>query len=354
MLNRITKICFAGLIVALIALISISYYIYNSNDKDLYLIIPKNVSGQGIDIKEIEKINEEALMLTYVGKQQNFVTTGYTKHDITVIATNYTFPFVCGYQMINGGFFTRENQEEKNNYAVLNETAAYQMFGNTNVIGLKFTMNNKEYIVRGIINDDSKAPNTYIPMMLSDQNPDSFIIRTDERTGVSREYILNSLKQIDISDTNYYFTNIGLINEIIAGKAFVALLIFLFFILVIILIKSLMMFKHQIKNFTNYYNEFYFGDMLKTYPKKVAGLIGNMVVVISIVAILLFVLLCFINCYLRWNEAGVLPVEMAINFEDRYIFIQKAGEYTNIIFAAFIAFLLSFFFCCYKRYFTDY
>ncbi len=345
MLNKIMKICFAGLIISLIALISISVFMHMRNEKDLYLIVPRNTGGQGIDIKEIEKINEDAFMLTYVRKQQNTATTGYTKHDITLVSTNYTFPFVCRYQMINGGFFTRENQEGENNYAVLNETAAFNMFGNMNVIGLEFTINDKEYIIKGIINDTSQVLNVYLPMQLTEQNPDSFMIKTDEFKGVSREYILTKLKQTGISDMNYYFTNIGLLNEKITGKAFVAVLLLVGFCLVFVLLRCLKILKLQSNFLALAYKKLYLRDLLRTHPQKVIAFIGNIAAVFSIVAMFVLIILCYMNMYLLWNEAGALPVAMALNFEDKYIFIQKTGEYTNLIFVAFLAFLMSFFAC---------
>lgn len=345
MLNKITKICFVGLITSLIALISISGYIHVRNEKDLYLIAPRNIGEQGIDIKEIEKINEEAFLLTYIRKQQNTATAGYTKHDITLVSTNYTFPFVCRYQMINGGFFSRENQEGENNYAVLNETAAFKMFGNMNVIGLEFTVNDKEYIIRGIINDSSQVLNIYIPMQLTEQNPDSFMLRTDEFSGVSREYILTRLKQTGISDMNYYFINIGLVNDKITGKAFVAVLLLLGFCLVFVLLRCLKILRLQSNFLALAYKKLYLRDLLRTHPQKVIAFIVNIAAVFSIGAIFVLIILCYMNMYLRWNEAGVLPAAMVLNFEDKYIFIQKAGEYTNLTFVAYIAFLLSFFAC---------
>ena len=352
MLNRIAKLCLTGLIITLLMLFYISYSIKDRNYDGLNIAIHKSAAGEGADIREIEKVNENKLMITYFEKEQCVLTVRNLKHDITLISTNYTYPFVCKYQMLRGGFFTRDNQDAKNKYSVLNQAAAFKIFRNMDIIGLKFEIDNEEYIIRGVINDDKESPNIYVPMLLTGQNPSSLLFRTDEKKGITIGYVKNELKRIGISEGNYQFINIGLASKKIAGKAAIALMIFSCCSLVLLLLLCVIKIKKLSAFISSVYKKFYLKELIKAYPGIVSASLGLIAAVIIICTLLVLLLLRFAEIYLTWRDAGSLPPVMAVNFEDVFVFFQRINRYTDIIFMVFILFIFILMLYCYKGIFS--
>lgn len=346
MLSRIMKICLLGVIAALIALFILSWHILDGNNNDLYLVTPKTAMEPGTDIKTVEKINDEKFMLTYLKKQQKKVAVRYANHDVSLAWTNYTFPFVCKYPMLNGGFFTKDDQEQKNNYAVLNERAAFDLFGSMDGSGFVFTLEDKEYIVKGVIKDNEENPTVYMPMMLSGENPNAFIAALDEKNGISVEYVQNELKQAGITDANYYFINLGLASGKIAGKAEVAIMIIFFYIHILLLILCIRSLKKQYRLLLSASKQYYFREMLKFSPKAASGIAGVAAAVFVLCVIFVSMLIRFLNLYLYWSGGGKLPKDASVYFSS-FMTFQQLSVYVNSIFIVCIFLSTALFaYCC--------
>ena len=112
---------------------------------------------------DIAAFEQEGVRLTYAGYLYPEVSSGFRKQKATVIATNENFPYFTKMDIKVGAFFNGMQEERELRVAVLNKTAAYDLFGNDNCIGEIVFLNRVSYEVIGITNEKSNTAKIYIP-----------------------------------------------------------------------------------------------------------------------------------------------------------------------------------------------
>jgi hypothetical protein len=144
-------------------------------------------------------------MITYICEEVAAVQAINSRAGVTLRATNYTHPHVMQLVMRSGGFFTKSHQEQSSQIAVLNEKAAFDLFGSVDIVGNEITINNERYHAVGVISDGDDTLHIYIPITLRQQSrPNSFAVRLDEN--VSKALVKNELKRIGVTDCSHDFT----------------------------------------------------------------------------------------------------------------------------------------------------
>ena len=181
------------------------FYMNPATYDTLLLITPKSALQRGVAYDIIEDINGKEFLITYVLEESATAEAVNSRSAVTVRATNYTYPHVLRLVMKNGGFFTKSHQEQKLKNAVLNEKAAFNLFGSVEISGNELTLNKEKYRVIGVISDEEGMPHVYIPVTLRQQSkPNSFACRLDDN--VSEALVKVGLKQIGVTDGGYEFT----------------------------------------------------------------------------------------------------------------------------------------------------
>lgn len=114
------------------------------------------------DILTAEK---EGISLTYMKYLHPEISNGFRTETAAVIATNDNYFYFTGMEITNGAFFNSIQADKKLSVAVLNETAAYQIFGNYDCIGEVVYLEQNAFEVAGIVKEQDKedAATIYIP-----------------------------------------------------------------------------------------------------------------------------------------------------------------------------------------------
>lgn len=133
----------------------------------------KSFNNGDISIAENEGIN-----LTYVKSLYPELSNGFRTEEAEVFATNDNYAYFTGLELMEGTFFNRMQAEKELSVAVLNETAAYQFFGNYDCIGESIYLDQNAFEVIGIVKEhgNEAAAKIYIP----DETAEALIMSRSE------------------------------------------------------------------------------------------------------------------------------------------------------------------------------
>lgn len=92
------------------------------------------------------------------------MTNGFRSEDISVFSTNENYAYFTDACLVRGAFFNEKQIDRKLPLAVLNETAAYRIFGSKECIGESVYLNGVSYEVCGIMGEpEESGARLYIP-----------------------------------------------------------------------------------------------------------------------------------------------------------------------------------------------
>ncbi len=102
--------------------------------------------------------------------RQEVTSEGITLSDISVVGTTTDFPAVRDYRVAMGRFLTDEDNERKNELAVLGYTVAQELFGERSPLGQKVKIGSVNFVVigvmekKGVVGDTDYDSRIYIPL----------------------------------------------------------------------------------------------------------------------------------------------------------------------------------------------
>jgi len=121
-------------------------------DDDVYILSSKKEPYLFSDT-EISNIESNGVDLTFVRYINPKVSNGFRTEEISVIATNENYAYFTKMDMKAGAFFNSIQVDRRMPVAVLNEAAAYQLFGNDHCVGLTVYLNHTSCKVIGVAKD---------------------------------------------------------------------------------------------------------------------------------------------------------------------------------------------------------
>jgi hypothetical protein len=126
--------------------------------------------------------------------------------------------------------------------------------------------------VSGVVqNADDENSYIYVPASCYDNNPDAIITRLDSAAGITRDYVINECKSIQITDSRYDFINLHLIISLNSRMMHMNLKIAAIVILVFALIKLGGILVANIRNMKKFSERFYLRDMMTGRAKGAVG-----------------------------------------------------------------------------------
>lgn len=304
--------------------------------KDILYITPNANRNLDVSIVDIEKINEEDFLTTYQVEQEKKIKAIHGNHTVNLRGTNYSYPFVLNYNLVNGGFFTKSAQEQGSKVVVLNEIAAFELFGGNDCIRNEIIVDNLIYTVVGVLNDkDAENKNIYIPITLLNQSPNEFI--SISNTDISEQFIKAQYKELGITTDYYDFINLNSLSQMIKEKAVVSCILILIMILILIIKLTLYKIVYQYKTLNKLLRKAYLKDLLKKEIKSLGFLIGNF----AFSAILIFfigILGSYIfEVFLKWGDLLTFTMKhINGSFMNNFNSIEMALLYSNIFFVLFL------------------
>jgi len=118
---------------------------------------------------------------------------------VTRIGTNSSYEEVMGLQVVEGKFISNETWSVGSRYVVLNEPAAFRLFGSSDIIGNTMKLNGEVWMVTGIVKDGKKKDmRVYVPSSAITGTPEALMAKTEEGMGAVR----NSLRRLGIYEAD--------------------------------------------------------------------------------------------------------------------------------------------------------
>jgi len=309
-------LCFAGLCVP-------AYLARGSGD--LFLALPVEITSPRIDINRIEDFIKDEFLLTYKIPGSDRVSLPIGEYAVTIIETNSYYPRVLGLPMIEGSFFSARDWEGRQKHAVLNEKAAFDLFGSSRVAGNRFKIHNETWLVAGVIKDgDEDHCRLYVPSSIRGGRADALMALTAASSGVDEAYVKNSLKTLGIQGAAYNFFNFGTITALLWERAAVVLLLFfaLFFLSLIrpLALKFKTAFTVLTEELERRYPAQIFNENRKIILKPLLFAIG--LAIFPVLA--LFLLLRLASICLPWQD---IPSLALISRDLFYPHLQRLRDY---------------------------
>lgn len=114
---------------------------------------------------DISFVEDNDISFTYTKYLYPEISNGFRTEKATVIATNDNYSYFSRMQIRSGAFFNSVHEDRKMAVAVLNEAAAYQMFGNYDCVGENIYLNQNAFVVIGIVKEcgDEDDLRIYVP-----------------------------------------------------------------------------------------------------------------------------------------------------------------------------------------------
>ncbi len=114
---------------------------------------------------DISIVEDNDVSFTYTKYLYPEISNGFRTEKATVIATNDNYSCFSELQIRSGAFFNSVHENRKMAVAVLNEAAAYQMFGNYDCIGESIYLNQNAFTVIGIVKESGNVDEAkiYVP-----------------------------------------------------------------------------------------------------------------------------------------------------------------------------------------------
>jgi hypothetical protein len=195
--------------------------------RNLFFVLPSEIRSPSFDIQEIEDFSEKDFLISYEIPGSERVSLSHAEYPVTLIATNSSYPGIFGFSMSEGAFFSKQAWTGKQRHAVLNETAAFTVFGSTKIVGSRFRIRNDVWLVTGVISggDEDKA-RIYIPSSVRGGEAAALALTG----GLDEAYVRNSLKTLGIQEGNFNFINMGTQCSLLWERAEVILLLFFAFL----------------------------------------------------------------------------------------------------------------------------
>ncbi|MHC1723351.1 MAG: ABC transporter permease [Aminipila sp.] len=233
----------------------------------LLLVTPTSSNSSEVSAEMLEKINGELFLLTYEIRSKENPQALHANYDVTLIKTNYTYPFVMHKKLLEGSFFTEKDGKEKRKAAVLNKALAYAMFGSIDICGSKVKIGQDEYTITGVINDESEEENAYIPASISEENPRAFVIGLEDN--ITREQIKNQCKLVASEENGYRYVYLRDLNRLVYGMLYMGLKLTVISIFLITITDSYYLMQKNIRECKDLVNKYYVCELLQNYPRKI-------------------------------------------------------------------------------------
>ncbi|MDR0312377.1 MAG: ABC transporter permease [Treponema sp.] len=294
-----------ALIAVFLLLLSVAgpfiIYYLSIEKKSLFLVLPNELGSPRLNINNIEDFCETDFLLTYEIPASERVSLPQGDYPVTLIGTNSSYPSIMGLSMLEGAFFTKQAWTGKQRHAVLNEEAAFAIFGSSQVVNNRFRIRNDTWLVTGVIQngDDDKAK-IYVPSSVRGGEANALALVTSSR--LDGTYVKNSLKSLGIQGSSFDFIDFSARTRLFFERTLTIMLIAVIFLLLTLLRPLIIALIRAITDFKKDLEQLYLIEIIKNRKKAVARFIfiGLRLVLFPILAV--FLLIKLVSMWLPWQD----------------------------------------------------
>ena len=318
---------FAGLIVT---------YFQAGRLADLFLAVPR-IMGTSSPVGSVEAANNRGMLFTYENRSLTTVSAINSTHNVVLVGTNHNLPFVMNHSLIHGRFFREYAVRYSHQVAVLNEAAAFALFGSSEATGNEVIMRGSPYIILGVINDgDSENLNMYVPASLGDSTK---AVAANLASNLSDIGVLNEWQRMGISGSHYRFVDFSILRTVIQDRTILAATLAAIFILLLILSKIVASMKMQFSTLQRLRREVYMTTMLAKSPTwKVLGL--GIAFIATTLGCALLAMDAFMRILIAHDTRGMLDNVQSAAFSAQLEGIARLSNQSSLLLLGFVVFLV--------------
>jgi frataxin-like iron-binding protein CyaY len=242
-----------------------------------------------------------------------------------------------GLPIPEGSFLSNQAWTGKQRHAVLNEKAAFTIFGSSKISGNRFRLRNETWIVTGVINDgDEDRSRVYVPSSIRGGEASALALMS---TGnLDEAYIKNSVKTLGIRDGNFYYINLQTLCRLLWERAGIIPLLFFAFLFLSLLRPLIGRFREAWFTFKQELSLHYPGEIFQKSRKSVLMLVLFFLGLLFFPVLALLLFLYLASVCLPWQD---IPSLTSLNLD---LFYPHLVRIRNFEFISRIFFVLSLFF----------
>ena len=148
---------------------------------------------------------EHQVVLSYLNSVDTTAVALGVNHRVTRMGTNASLLPTAGYSLVAGHFLRDQHLTERSAVVVLNQAAAFTLFGVIDPVGQVLTLGDDTYVVVGVIADGSEADalHLYVPATRYDSQVREVVINLALNTQHTFAYLLALLRQVGIDEDSH-------------------------------------------------------------------------------------------------------------------------------------------------------
>lgn len=292
-------ICIGILLLA--GLLALTIYTEKKNYQDLVLIIPDGTGLPALDLKEVNRLGTEELSITYEINQRVTAESAHFTRAVTLTGTNINYADIMGLKLTAGSFWSAEAWTMGSRYVVLNEPAAFRLFGSSSIIGNTVKFDGGIWLVTGVVRDGNKKKEmAYVPASVMIGQPEVLLAKSSGGTAA----VLNRLSSLDVYEGNCRAVDVGavaglfwqlLIAAVCCGTALAAMLLGR---------RQVSVLSADYGRLKIRYQTMYPEELVKKSRRELAQMVLWCLMLIFSIAVVFFTARQILSLILQWQEIG--------------------------------------------------
>ena len=269
--------------------------------ENLLMVLPSQIGSPKINVQKIEEFSQDEFLITYEIPGSEKISLPHGDFPVTVIGTNGSFPQILGLTMTEGSFFSKQAWAGKYRHAVLNEKAAFTIFGSNRIENNRFRIRGETWLVTGVISDgDDENSRVYVPSSI--QGAPAGGLLTLMSRGYDEAYIKNSVKTLDVREGGFTFFNVGTQIRLLWERALVIPLLFFAILFLGLLHPFIEKFTKALAVLKAQTARHYTGEIFHKNREAVLKPTALALVILSLPSAALFLFLRIVSIVLRWQD----------------------------------------------------
>jgi hypothetical protein len=233
------------------------------------LISPLDLHSPRFGVHGVEQFCKDAFLMTYEIKTPASAgaVRGVTGKQVIAIATNSCYPLIMGYRTVRGAFFTERAWDDGDRHVVLNEAAAWGLFGSIGIDGRTLSVNGGIFLVTGVLDDEYDEEVIYLPSSIGDSSGSkrtaaSFMALLGAERGVTKAYAEHALKALGIQSAQFGFTDLADIERTYWERLWASLKALYCVAIFVSAYKAWIRFKDAIRRYKSRMQRYYLSELL--------------------------------------------------------------------------------------------
>ena len=288
----------SGLILA--GQLALAVYAEQMQYHDLMMVIPYGTGISSYDVKAIRKVTGASLDVTYEAKKRALAeVVGAGSYPVTLIGTNSSYCGVMGVRISEGSFFMEEAVRAGSRYAVLNEKAAFELFGSRNIIGNTILLDGEIFVITGIVeNEIKKEAAVYVPSTTITAPVPVLMVKTK----AAPESVRSDLMPLGVYETNSRVVDIHAVARSFWQQLLVGIGLYCALFLMLLTYRRVHIIRGCCLELKRRLEVMYPGQLMAVSRKVLLMLAGHVLIVAAEVGTLLFLLRHLLKIVLGWKD----------------------------------------------------